>query len=484
MNDEARGPGASGDPLNPEPAGDTGLLALDEGLGSSVVASPEPAVPLPIPRAEPVEAMSRIAAVDVLRGVALLGILAMNIVSFGWPFSGYENPKLSGGDGPANRAAWVVNSLIFSGKMMSLFSMLFGAGLVLMSERAEARGVRVRGVYYRRVLWLLVFGLIHAYLIWEGDILVAYALCGLVLYLFRNKSPRTLIGLGVVLLAIASLLGVGFVAFARVAERASMAVAEAKAAGRAPPEVEVGFQQAWDDGLREFFRPTPEETEKDLAAYRGSYAEVVRHRAPLVLLIQTFAFAVMVVWGVAGRMLIGMALMKLGVFTAGRSWRFYRGMAVISYAFGLPLTLYGIISLLRHDFDPLVAMGGATAFGLGMVPMALGHAAVVMMACKAQMWPGARRRLGAVGRMALTNYLAQSLLCTTLFYGYGLGYFGYLDRVWLWGVVLAIWALQLWYSPLWLERFRFGPAEWLWRSLTYGRFQPMRLESKTTPLAG
>jgi uncharacterized protein len=457
------------------PSDEGGRLALDEGRAPALApGQEEQALPPPAPRVEPVEAEARVAAVDVLRGVALLGILAMNIVSFGWPFAGYENPRFSGGDTPTNRAAWAVNSLVFSGKMMSLFSMLFGAGLVLMSDRAEARGAPVRGVYYRRVLWLLAFGLVHGYLIWEGDILYAYAMCGLVLYLFRRKSPRTLLTLGVMLLAVGVLVGVGFLAFARVAERASVEVAAARAAGRTPPESQVGLQQAWDEGLREFFKPREQDVAKDLAAYRGGYGEIVRHRAPLVFLFQTFAFALIIVWGVGGRMLIGMGLMKLGVFAAARSWRFYRWLALASYAVGLPLTTFGIADLLRHGYDPLAAMWGATAFGLGVLPMALGHAAVVMMICKARVWPGVRRRLGAVGRMALTNYLAHSLIGTTLFYGYGLGLFGRLDRVALWGVVLVIWAVQLWYSPLWLERFRFGPAEWLWRSLTYWRLQPMR----------
>ena len=137
-------------------------------------------------RHRPVAAAERFFAVDVLRGFALLGILAMNIVGFGWPEAAYGDPFRGGGFEGLDRGVWFVNHMFFEAKMMTIFSMLFGAGLVLMDQRAEKRGAKIRGVYYRRILWLLVIGLIHSYLIWWGDILVLYAECGLFLYFFRN----------------------------------------------------------------------------------------------------------------------------------------------------------------------------------------------------------------------------------------------------------------------------------------------------------
>jgi uncharacterized protein len=173
-------------------------------------------------------------------------------------------------------------------------------------------------------------------------------------------------------------------------------------------------------------------------------------------------------------MLLGMALMKLDVFSAHRSWRFYRLLATISYGVGIPITLFGMGQLYINDYSMMQATFGSIVFQLGMVPMALGHAAAIMMVCKAGVARRLTSRLAAVGRMALTNYLMQSLLATTLFYGYGGNLFGSVDRVGLWCIVLVIWALQLAISPLWLQHFRFGPAEWLWRSLTYWRLQPLR----------
>jgi uncharacterized protein len=178
-------------------------------------------------------------------------------------------------------------------------------------------------------------------------------------------------------------------------------------------------------------------------------------------------------WAVGGRMLLGMGLMKLGVFSATCSWRFYQRLALFGYGVGVPLTVIGSVELLYKNFEGLDAPIGGLLFILGTVPTALGHAAIVMMICKADSLTWATRPLAAAGQMALTNYLMQSLICTTLFYGYGLGWFGTLDRVGLWGVVFAVWALQLITSPLWLARFRYGPAEWLWRSLTYWKLQPL-----------
>jgi uncharacterized protein len=428
---------------------------------------------LPKPAPQPVAQAERIAAIDVLRGVALLGILTMNVVAFAWPFAGYEDPRYSGGDDPANRAAWLVNQLVFSAKMMSLFSMLFGAGLVLMDARAKVHGTSLRGLFFRRTFWLLVFGLIHAYLIWMGDILVFYAICGFVVYFFRRLSPRWLIGLGAGLILFGTAIGLGMTLFAGAAERAALQVAADQAAGRESTEWQVGLAEAWHQGLAEFFRPNPEEIQREIEIYRGGYLGILRHRVPLVFFFQIFGLLFFMFWGIAGRMLLGMALMKIGAFTGTCSWGFYRQLAGWGYGFGLPLTVLGTLNFWQHQFDPLAAPYADTLLILGTVPMALGHAAVVMMICKAGLLPWLTRPLAAVGQMALTNYLLQSLICTTLFYGYGLGLFGRLDRVQLWLVVLAIWALQLALSPLWLKHFRYGPAEWLWRSLTYWKLQTL-----------
>jgi len=451
--------------------------ASEEPLAASVSEAPSASTELEAPA--PVAPTERISSVDVLRGVALLGILTMNVLAFAWPFAGYDNPIHSGGDTLPNRISWAVNHVLFSGKMMTLFSMLFGAGLVLMGDRAEARGVSILGVYYRRIFWLLVIGLIHAYLIWSGDILVWYAACGFLLYPFRKLSASRLLVLGTAILLFSALVFFGFGIGMSFMRNQAQSVLAKEEAGETLTEEEQATLEGWFE-MSEMFDPTAEQFEEAIATYRSGYIAIVRHRAPEVLMMHLMFLPILGLWMAGSRMLLGMGLMKLGVFSAQRSTRFYVRMALIGYAIGLPLVILGGWDMWVHDFDQIRAMmAGGTLSYLGTVPVALGHAAVVMLICKYDLVGWLRNRLAAVGRMALTNYLVQSLIGVTLFHGFGLGLFGKVDRPGLWLVVLGIWALQLWYSPRWLSRYRFGPVEWLWRSLTYGKLQPM-----TRPVEG
>jgi uncharacterized protein len=438
----------------------------------------------PEPRSEPVSSSERYFAVDVVRGFALLGILAMNIVAFAWPFSAYDNPLRGGGFTGLDRAVWFGNHLIFEDKMMTIFSMLFGAGLVLMDQRAEGRGVRVRGVYYRRVLWLLLIGLIHAYLIWMGDILVLYAECGLLLYFCRKLKPQALIIAGFCCLLILVPLYLGYASWFDAMKAATARVDAQTQAGQKPSPDDQRLHDIWARGVSKWVAPTLEQEAKswaeELRVYRGGYLGIVKHRAPFVFFVQT---VVAVFFGslffALGRMLLGMGFMKLGIFSAGRSSRFYLWMCGIGYGIGLPLMVFDALELIRHRFSMDYEMHGGGFYNMfGSLVVALGHVGLLMLIVQAGALKWLTRRLAAVGRMALSNYLTHSLICTTLFYGYGFGLFGHINRTGLAGIVLAIWIFQLWISPIWLEYFRFGPAEWVWRSLTYWRLQPMRANAE------
>jgi uncharacterized protein len=438
------------------------------------------------PLAEPVSGSERYFAVDVLRGFALLGILAMNIVAFGWPFAAYDNPLRGGGFRGLDAAVWFGNHVVFEEKMMTIFSMLFGAGLILMDQRAGVRGASVRGIHYRRVLWLLAIGLIHSYLIWLGDILVLYAQCGLVLYLFRRMKPQTLLIVGFCCLLILVPLNLGFASWTDFMKATSARVDAQISAGHQPSPDDKRRHDIWTEHVREFVDPTPAQEAKswaeELRAYRGGYLGIVKHRAPFVLMVQTvvtflfgsFFFAM-------GRMLIGMGLMKLGVFSAERSRRFYLWMCGLGYGIGLPLMVFDAMEMIRHQFSMSYELHGGGFYNMfGSLVVALGHVGLLMLIVQSGALAWLTRRLAAVGRMALSNYLTHSLVCTTIFYGYGLGLFGHINRTGLVGIVLAIWIFQLIVSPIWLEHFRFGPAEWIWRSLTYWRIQPMRVNAEKT----
>ncbi len=435
-----------------------------------------PTVPFQPIDTQPVRENERVQAVDILRGVALLGILVMNIPTFAWPeFPG--NPREQGPFTGLDRAIWLTQHVVFDTKMMTIFSMLFGAGLVLMSDRAVSRGASLTRRYYRRVLWLMAIGALHGYFIWMGDILFWYGACGLIIYPMRNLRPRVLIGVGLAMNLLIAVLGLLFSMGAYYGRTTAENVARAEASGRSVGTLEKEVAKAWDDLGKELGgtkEKQAEERARIVAVYRGGYLGILKERIPQVMIMQLVVFPFFAFWVCGGRMVIGMGLMRLGIFTGDRPSSFYVRMAVLAYVVGLPLVLLDVWTLFRDQFQFLAEVLSITVLNhLGGLAMALGHAAVVMLAFKACALPRLQRALGAVGRMALTNYLTHGLVLSTLFYGYGFGWFDRVDRTGQMGIVIAIWAFQLVVSPIWLRHFQFGPAEWVWRSLTYGKAQPI-----------
>jgi uncharacterized protein len=392
----------------------------------------------------------RIVAIDVLRGFALLGILVMNIQSFSMIGSAYVNPMAYGDMTGANYWVWWLGHVFADQKFMSIFSMLFGAGIVLMTNRQEARTGRSAGVHYRRMAILLCIGLLHAYLIWFGDILVAYAICGMIVYLFRRLPPWVLLLLGLVAIAMHSVIYLGI---------------SASVPHWPPGELEQ---------FRRDMKPEAADVQKEVAIYRGSWMGQLPHRAKKAFMFETFLFAVWTGWRAGGLMLVGMALFKLGAFAAQWSARSYWAMLVVGLGGGIPVIEYGHRAIVAHNWDPVYALFTGFEFNnWGSVLVSLGYVGAVMLICQRPTWHWLTRPLAAVGQMAFTNYLMQSLICTTIFYGHGFGHFGNFERVGQLAIVIAIWAFQLILSPIWLRYFRFGPAEWLWRTLTYGRIPAM-----------
>jgi len=422
----------------------------------------------------PVTSSERITSIDVLRGFALLGILTMNILSLGLPGTARLNPNVAGGFTGINWIAWLVGYFLFDEKMITIFSMLFGAGLVLMTARSNQQGRSPAHLYFRRVGILLLIGVIHAYLIWDGDILVSYAFCGMVAYPLRKLSPRTLLMIAVVVVLPSVPLTAAVSTLFQSLREASVRVQEAEQQGNPVSPEDKELAEGWD-GIRKAFHPTPAEVAEKIKENReASYWKLVIKNAPEAFGVQTTVFGSAFVWTVTGRMLIGMALMKLGVFSAAKSIRFYALLALFGYGVGWPVVAFAAKRLIQNQFDVVVLFGECLQINfLGSVLVALGHVAIVMMICKEGWLSWLTRRLASVGRMALTNYLMHSLLCTTFFNGYGFGFYGAFDRVQLYGIAAGVWTLQLWYSPLWLRYFHFGPVEWLWKSLTYGTVQPM-----------
>ena len=403
--------------------------------------------------AAPVSEAGRIHAIDILRGFAVLGILIVNIWTFAWLATTYPNPSAAPGGGLAGIDLWIWGAvnLFADTKFISIFSMLFGAGIALMSERMERRGASSRGLHYRRQFWLLALGLLHAYGIWHGDILVPYALCGFLLYPCRRWSPRRLLWTGGVAIAVVVLL------FGLLQLSIPFVSAEERTA------------------LAAEWAPPPAQLDAEIAAMRGGWAAQLPIRATYAAFVQGIAFPAFLLWRVGGLMLVGMALYKLGVLSGRRPAAFYRRLAGWGLGLGLPVVAAGLWYNVAGGFAWERSTFGGSLFNyVGSVGVFLGYVGLVMLVARGTRMAGVRARLAAVGRMALTNYIAQSVFCSLIFYGHGLGAFERAGSVACVGIVVAIWGLQLAWSPWWLARFRFGPLEWLWRTLSYGRRQPMR----------
>jgi uncharacterized protein len=321
---------------------------------------------------------------------------------------------------------------------------------------------------------LLVIGALHGYLLWFGDILFQYAVIGMLIFPFRHSSPRALTTIAVILLCGGLLVQFsGGVMLTRLAEQVPEIQSLQSAGETLSPEQEQVLEQ-WASASR-YVHTSPQQIEADVAAYTGGYASAFEYRKPLVRMMQTQATFGFMVWRVGGLMLLGMALMKLGVLSAARSATFYRRMLVAGYGIGLPILLYSAWRMHEHQWETLwMFRVGLLPNYVGSVCIALGHIALVMLIVQSGLWSSLVRRIAAVGRMAFTNYLMHSIVLTTVFYGYGLGLYATVPRLWQMAFVAGVIGFQLWFSTWWLGRFRYGPAEWLWRSLSYAQRQPMR----------
>ncbi len=426
------------------------------------------------PHPAPVRATERIAFIDTLRGFALLGILPMNIPIFAFYSFQFFNPSIQNSlEGP-NFFAWLFGHFFFEFKMMTIFSALFGAGIVIFTTRATQKTGRCAGLFYRRIGWLFFFGLIHAYLIWEGDILVVYAMTAAVAFLFRKLRPLWLILIACVAIMHMPLFNAMTYWYFSTAQTAY----EAVQAGQEIPDWQQSFADSYTESISQF-SPTEEALAEERAAFKGGYFDLLPHRATFAAMWQFFQFPLMFFGRVFGVMLLGMAALKLGVFTGSRSSRFYAWMVAIGYLLGLPIIGIGAKIWIASEFDVLTFFVTANANYFGSLLVAAGHVGLLALVVKAGALGWLTSRLASVGQMAFTNYIAHSVICATLFYGYGFGLWGEVSRVGLWGIVVLIWTAQLLWSPWWLARYRFGPLEWLWRSLTYWKPQPIR---RTAPL--
>lgn len=399
----------------------------------------------------PVASRERIRVLDVLRGLAVGGILIGNMQ---W-FSGYGMmpPSLRAAWSTADQVTHYLVHVLVEGKFYSIFSFLFGFGFALQIARAEERGDGGATLFKRRLAWLLVIGLLHAYLLWAGDILSIYALMGFVLLLFRRKSDTSLLKWAVALMIVpiitASVLLALFVAF----------VPADAVAG-----IEAGQIEFWNEAVRKASQGTYLEilTDFNLQYIVGRYAGLIfQMRLPKIL----------------AMFLLGFYAYRRGFFHEPEKHRaFIKKVALFGLGFGLPANLlFAWLAGNEAPFPPsLAGLAGVVTYAFGVPALALGISALVAVLWQEAAWQRLLYVLAPVGRMALTNYVMQTVICVFVFYGYGLGKFGSFSAVEATLAALAIFVFQIIASTVWLRSFAYGPLEWIWRQLTYKRRLPLR----------
>lgn len=412
--------------------------------------------------AVPVAPEERIASIDVLRGVVVLGILVINIWFFGRPFSAVTSPEILGTFAGPDIWAFVISWIGFEGSQRAVFSMLFGASVILLTSRlSDGRTASPARIYYRRTGWLILFGLVDAYLLlWPGDILFIYGVCGLVLYPLRNAQPRTLFLMGCGILVLLAAINIVGAYYLESVTPIALQAQEILARGGTLTDAQamaLDFVQSMPGYI-----PSPEELSAEIEGRRAGYLSAFLPNAEEAFAFQVVLGLLSLYWDALALMLIGMAFFRWGVFSGSLGNREYGLLAIVGLGVGLVVNSWEAWQAVQDGYT-----GSFTSwtYDLGRLGMGVGYVGLIMLICKCGWWPKIRDLFAAVGRMALSNYVMQTVICNVIFIGFGL--FGQLRFHELYYVVAAVWIFELIASRLWLDRFRYGPLEWLWRWLTY-----------------
>lgn len=427
------------------------------------------------PQLTPLGDAERIQSLDVIRGIVLFGILLMNINSFGLANS-YNDPTVAGGFNGWNLYTWIATNMFFEGTMRGLFSLLFGVGMFIFLDRLTERGAGIKAadIFFRRLTWLLIFGLIHGYLLlWTGEILYDYALMGFLVYSFRNMAPKKLILAATVLVLAGSVWNYSDYRNSQKLAADVVLIDSYKTENKELTKELKESQSKWEKMQED---RSPEAIAEFNSSMHKGYFDVVAFLAPINFYYDINMFYRYGPWDVLSMMLIGIAMFKWKILSAEKSFGFYAGMAAVGYLIGLSVNYYELRTVLDGQFSPVAIAESNLTYDLGRISICMGHIGLIMIFCKSNFLIWLKSSLSAVGKMALTNYIMHSLICMVVFTGVGFGLFGKLQRYELLYVVFSIWIFQLILSPIWLTYFHYGPMEWLWRNLSYQKIHPIRKE--------
>lgn len=421
----------------------------------------------------PTERKERFASLDVLRGVAVLGLLPVSIQTFAMASSTFadlpNDGVLIGTDG----AIWILLHVFFEQKFDTILAVLLGAGIVLMAGRVldhlQAADIKATPsaekskpllfhqskdvafqLHNTRMLWMVALGIVQFFLFWHDDRLAIYALCGLAAYYFVNWQPEPLLRTGLLLITFGAVLMFLIGTYL----------------GRLPLE-------SYNQIVAQYWFLSPEAIAEQNSGLHGSWFQQIGWRARSIDILPTTLLSLVTFWRTLGLMLLGMAFLKQGILTGQRPTSWYALITVIGMLISLPLATTGIVQNVTHYWDMAytVTIGAQFDYWASLL-MASAYVSLILLLCKHQFLRRIKRMLAAMGRMSLSNYTIQFLVCGWIFYGHGLDLYGSLTRVDQMQIALALMIVQMIYSPFWLKAFHYGPLEWLWRSLTYRQTLP------------
>jgi uncharacterized protein len=382
----------------------------------------------------------RFESLDLMRGIAIIGILLINIQSIGFVFSSYFNPFVGDNLTGLNLFSWLFTHIVIDQKFYTIFSMLFGASIVLLASRMKEKGLSPAKYHYRRNFFLLIIGLLHMNLVWYGDILTIYAFLAFFAYFFWRASITTLMAVGGVCVA---LVVPSFLYFFTIITGETAEVIQTE------------------------FWPSAELIATTTEAYKGSWLDNIAQRATMGG--DGMLYEMIGIFRIFGCMLIGMALLKMGFINGQYSKERYIKIAKVMLLIGVPFVIASAVLIYMSKYEDAVyarfLLGNLNY--IGSFFLALGYIALANIWFKSDYANKAKLRIKAMGQMAFTNYLLQSIIATSVFYGFGFGLFGELSRFEMLMVAASIVLLQFVYSAMWLSKFKMGPLEWVFRMLTY-----------------
>jgi len=432
----------------------------------------------------------RITQLDILRGFAVLGIFWINIIIFGLPSGGYALPSYLGNAVNANVSLWAFSEIMVDGAMRGLFSCLFGASaLIYLSEnRLIENGVRRVEYFYRRNMFLILMGLFHGYiLLWPYDVLFSYGVVGLFLFPLRRLSAKTLIIIGCLLLIMSD------ITFPPSAKTDDLAPAKAQTTGlSSQTQSNTANDKVTTDTIDEteqqytksekYRLASVMNMEDDIKLHQSSYITIFRENVNTVIEQHSILMYTTHIFDIGSMMLIGMALLKMGILQGNRSRKFYLKLMLAGFIVGIAIRGPSVYLEIFKEFVPDDPEHPEELnFGFSRLPIMLGYIGLLMWLLKYRFFEKLLQPLAAVGKLALTNYISQTVISIIIFYGFGFGLIGYFERYQLAFLCILVWCLQIGFSIVWLRYYRIGPLEWLWRSAVYLKYQPLQ---KFTHVAG